>query len=401
MMNNTFRIQDYFKQFVRSESAGGICLMIAAILAIIIANSSLYGLYEYVLSGLKLSVGVHDPENMFDLQIKKPVLLWINDGLMAVFFLLVGLEVKRELTEGHLSNVSQAILPAIGAIGGIVLPAGLFWAVNYNHPDNMSGWAIPVATDIAFALGVLSLLGNRVPVQIKILLAAIAVTDDIAAILIIALFYSHGLLITPFYFAFAALIGLFVLNRRNVISAAPYILIGMVLWVSLLEAGIHATLAGVITALFVPMRDKKNPAYSPCIQLEHSLHPWISFLILPLFAFANAGVPFAGMGLHSFAEPLTLGIILGLLVGKPLGIYTALYLSIKSGLAKLPEGATWRQIFAISILCGIGFTMSLFIGGLAFETIDKQASIRLGILTASALSAIAGYLLLAKGKKAV
>jgi NhaA family Na+:H+ antiporter len=285
-------------------------------------------------------------------------------------------------------------LPAIGALGGMVVPALIYYFINIDNPENLSGWAIPAATDIAFALGVLALLGSKAPVSLKILLTAIAVIDDIGAILIIAVFYSHGFVLEPLYFAVAALIGLFILNVRGVTSISPYILIGIILWIAVLKSGVHATLAGVITAFFIPDICPPGKDKSPCRDMVHSLHPWVAFGILPVFALANAGVPFSGMGLHSFAEPVTLGIMLGLLLGKPLGIFTFLFLTIKTGLSPMPARSGWLHLFAISVLCGIGFTMSLFIGGLAFQGIEMQASVRLGVLGGSIVAAIVGYMIL-------
>ncbi len=313
--------------FIKLESAGGIVLVFAAFIAIIIANTPLYADYDYMLHDVRL--------------LDKSVLHWINDVLMAVFFFLVGLEIKREFVEGELSTRAQAMLPALAAVGGMAVPAAIFWFINKDTPENLSGWAIPAATDIAFALGVLSLLGSRVPVQLKILLTAIAVLDDLGAILIIGLFYSGD------------------------IFAHIYIEIALVL------------------AVFTPRRFLEN--------IIHKIHPWVAFLILPVFAFANAGVPFTGMGPHSFFDPLTLGIIAGLFIGKQLGIFGTLYAAIKSGLCPMPKETTWKQLYGMSILCGIGFTMSLFIGGLAFSGIEQQAEIRLGVLAGSILSAVIGY----------
>ena len=376
------------------EAAGGIVLVIAAAVALLIANTPLFPFYDYVLNGIKFHFGFVSQENGFNLQLEKSILLWINDGLMALFFFLVGLEIKRELVEGELSTRDRALLPALAAIGGMVVPALIFWAINKDHSSNLSGWAIPSATDIAFALGVLALLGGKVPVSLKILLTAIAVIDDLGAIIVIALFYGHGLHPVPLYFAAAALAGLFMLNHRNVCSIPAYVILGVILWVSVLESGVHATLAGVVAALFVPTRDRRDPEYSPLKTLEHSLHPWIVFGVLPLFAFANAGVPFSGMGFHSLVDPVTLGIILGLFFGKQLGIFSVLFIAIKLGLSAKPAGASWVQLYGVSILCGIGFTMSLFIGGLAYNDVEMQAAVRLGVLLGSVLSAGVGYLIL-------
>lgn len=376
------------------EAAGGIVLVIAAAVALLIANTPIFPFYDYVLNGIKFHFGFVSQENGFNLQLEKSILLWINDGLMALFFFLVGLEIKRELVEGELSTRDRALLPALAAIGGMVVPALIFWAINKDHSSNLSGWAIPSATDIAFALGVLALLGSKVPVSLKILLTAIAVIDDLGAIIVIALFYGHGLHPVPLYFAAAALAGLFMLNHRNVCSIPAYVILGVILWVSVLESGVHATLAGVVAALFVPTRDRRDPEYSPLKTLEHSLHPWIVFGVLPLFAFANAGVPFSGMGFHSLVDPVTLGIILGLFFGKQLGIFSVLFIAIKLGLSAKPAGASWVQLYGVSILCGIGFTMSLFIGGLAYNDVEMQAAVRLGVLLGSVLSAGVGYLIL-------
>lgn len=376
------------------EATGGILLVVAAFVAIVIANSPLFYVYDHVLNSVTFRIGFDDIQGSFDHEVRKSVLLWINDGFMAIFFFLVGLEIKREVTGGELSSRSRALLPALAAVGGMAAPALVYWFINQDNPENLAGWAIPAATDIAFALGVLALLGSRVPVSLKILLTAIAIIDDIGAILIIALFYSGGLELMPLYFAGASIFALFVLNNRKVTLIAPYILIGIFLWLAVLKSGVHATLAGVVTALFVPASCPRDPAYSPCTELEHALHPWVAFGILPIFAFANAGVPFTGMGLHSFADPLTLGIIAGLVVGKQVGIFSLLWITIKTGLSPMPEGANWRQLYAVSMLCGIGFTMSLFIGSLAFESQEVQSAIRLGVLTGSIISAVGGYLLL-------
>ena len=389
----TENIADVLKDFFRLEAAGGILLALAAFAALIIANTPLFDFYHYILNDVQFRIGFSDSHGG-DLLLKKSLLLWINDGLMAIFFFLVGLEIKRELLEGELSSRTRALLPALAAVGGMVVPALIFWSLNQHDPVAAQGWAIPAATDIAFALGVLSLLGSRAPVSLKILLTAIAVIDDLGAIIIIALFYSHDVYYGPLGVAAGALVVLFFLNRRGVVSIAPYILTGIILWVAVLESGIHATLAGVVAALFIPLRDSKHPEHSPLKHLEHALHPWVAFGILPVFAFANAGVPFHGMGLESLLEPVTLGIILGLFVGKQLGIFSILFLAIKTGLSPKPDQASWIQLYAVSCLCGIGFTMSLFIGGLAYEGTEMQAAVRLGVLIASLLSAATGYALL-------
>lgn len=380
--------------FLHMEASGGILLGIAAIIALIIANTPLYEIYDHILHEIYFRIGFDDVAGTFDFEIKKSLLHWINDGFMVIFFFLVGLEIKREVRSGELSTRSRALLPALAALGGMIVPALIYWYVNIDHPENLKGWAIPAATDIAFALGVLSLLGSRAPVRLKILLTAIAVIDDLGAILIIAFFYTSNLALEPLYFGAVALVGLAILNARCVTKTAPYVLLGAILWVAVLKSGVHATLAGVITAFFIPVVSKKDPNVTPCKTLEHALHPWVSFLILPVFAFANAGVPFEGMGLHSLTAPTTLGIILGLVIGKQLGIFSTLWLSIKTGLSPMPVGTNWVHLYAVSALCGIGFTMSLFIGGLAFTDIEHQASIRLGILVASVISAVIGYVIL-------
>lgn len=381
------------------EAAGGIVLVMAAMLALVVANTPAFSFYDFILNGVKFGVGFTAADAGFDLKVEKSILLWINDGLMALFFFLVGLEIKRELVEGELSSRDRALLPALAAVGGMVVPALIFWGVNKDIPHNLAGWAIPSATDIAFALGILGLLGSRVPLSLKILLTAIAVIDDLGAIIVIAIFYSHGLHPVPFYFAAAALLGLFIMNRRNVCSIPAYIILSIILWVSVLQSGVHATLAGVAAALFIPTHSRKDPEYSPLKTLEHNLHPWIVFGVLPLFAFANAGVPFSGMGLHSLFDPVTLGIILGLFVGKQIGIFTVFVLADKTGLSPKPRDATWLQLYGVSVLCGIGFTMSLFIGGLAYNDVGMQASVRLGVLIGSVLSAAAGYLIISRTLK--
>lgn len=387
LVNNTL-------EFFRLESAGGILLVLAAIFALIIANSPFFSFYDYVLHGIDFKIGITD-ENGRGLFFDKPLLLWINDGLMAIFFLLVGLEIKRELLVGELSERKKALLPALAALGGMVVPAAIYYYINQSSPDTLRGWAIPCATDIAFALGVLSLLGSRVPVSLKILLTAVAIIDDLGAILIIALFYTANLHPDILLLSLFPLIGLFLLNRAGVGTRFPYILLGVVLWIIVLKSGVHATMAGVITALFIPLAAKhKGENRQPLTKMEHDLHPWVAFMILPIFAFANAGVPFDGMGVHSFSEPVTLGIIFGLFFGKQIGVFGMLFLAIKSGLCPKPDGATWTQLYAVSLLCGIGFTMSLFIGSLSFDDLAMQAEVRLGVITASVISAVLAYVLL-------
>jgi NhaA family Na+:H+ antiporter len=392
-VHGAVRLVDAAASFFRLEAAGGIVLVIAAAVALLVANTFMAGWYDAVFNQTDFRIGFSHP-NGFDMELKKSILLWINDGLMAVFFFLVGLEIKREVVAGELSTRDRALLPALAALGGMAVPALVYAALNAGEGGHMGGWAIPAATDIAFALGVLALAGSRAPFSLKVLLTAIAVIDDLGAILIIAIFYNHGFNPVPLYFAAVALAGLLVLNRRGVAHPAGYVLLGIVLWVAVLESGIHATLAGVITALFIPMSVKGEKDRSPCHELEHALHPWVAFGVLPLFAFANAGVPFAGMGVELLGNPVTLGIAGGLFAGKQLGVFAMLALAIKSGLCPMPKDVTWPQLYAVAVLCGIGFTMSLFIGGLAFHGVEMQAAVRVGVLGGSILSAGVAYGLL-------
>jgi len=383
------RIRRALTEFVRLESAGGILLVIAAVLALICANSPLIRFYDWILQ-LPLTVSI----GQFGLS--KPLLLWINDGLMAVFFLLVGLEIKREALEGELSSKDQILLPAVAALFGLALPAVLYAWMNHDNGDALNGWAIPTATDIAFALGVLALLGSRVPLALKVFLTAIAIIDDIAAILIIAIFYSNDLSLFALVIALIGLAVMVVLNRRGVTRIASYALPGVLMWVFMVKSGVHATLAGVLMALCIPLRAEDAHGLSPARHLEHTLHPWVAFGILPVFAFANAGVPFEGLSARDLLAPVPLGIMIGLFVGKQVGVFLATWLTVTLGLAKRPAGTTWAQIYGASVLCGIGFTMSLFIGTLAFEhgEFNFAAHVRLGVLSGSILSALAGYLIL-------
>jgi NhaA family Na+:H+ antiporter len=375
------------RDFLRFEGAGGVLLIVAAAIALVMDNSPLSPFYGRLLdTPVAIQVGTF--------QIAKPLLLWINDGMMAVFFFLVGLEIKREFVEGELSTPSQAALPIIAALGGMAVPAAIYSAINWDAPRNLNGWAIPAATDIAFALAIITLVGNRVPLAIKVLLTAIAIIDDLGAIVIIAIFYTGNLSLTSLAFAAIALVALFVLNRLRVTKIAPYILVGIVLWVCVLKSGVHATLAGVLLAMAIPVKARHPGAPSPLTQLEHALHPWVAFLILPAFGFANAGVSFAGMTLGSFFDPIAFGIAAGLFLGKQVGIFSTVWLAAKTGISPRPAGATWLHVYGMSVLCGIGFTMSLFIGTLAFEGEGYDAPIRLGVLTGSVLSALLGYLLL-------
>ena len=378
-------VRNTFRRFFQLEAAGGLLLIAAAALALIINNSPLSWLYNALLdTPVVAQVGA--------LKIAKPLLLWINDGLMALFFLLIGLEVKREVLQGHLSRPSQIVLPGAAAIGGMVIPALFFWALNNDNPAALGGWAIPMATDIAFALGVLALLGKRVPVSLKLFLMTLAIIDDLGAIIVIALFYSGELSSLALALAAGSIAVLIGMNRLGVARLAPYLLVGTVLWVCVLKSGVHATLAGVVLAFCIPLR---TPGDTPSAlqQLEHGLHPWVAYCILPLFAFANAGVPLAGVTLESFIHPVPLGIALGLLLGKVIGVFGLTWLTVKTGLASLPTGANWGQVLGVAILCGIGFTMSLFVGSLAFVPGQSEFAgmDRMGILTGSVLAALIGY----------
>ncbi len=376
------------REFLKLESAGSVLLLIAAVLALVIANSPLSPLYDSL-----LSVPIEVRAGSFE--IAKPLLLWINDGLMALFFFLVGLELKREVLEGELSKPSQIVLPAIGALGGMSIPALIYVFFNRNDPVALNGWAIPAATDIAFALGVLASLGKRVPTSLKIFLLTLAIFDDLGAIVIIALFYTSDLSLLSLLVAAAFVIALFVLNRQGTRSIAAYVLIGIVLWVAVLKSGVHATLAGVVLALFIPHKAKGDKP-SLLKRLEHDLHPAVAFGVLPLFAFANAGIPLAGLTLNAFLQPVSLGITLGLFLGNQFGVFGFTWLAIKLGLARLPKSVRWIHMYGISFVCGIGFTMSLFISSLAFEHTgtDYSTIVRLGILAGSILSALFGYLIL-------
>jgi len=383
-------IEDTISQFLRLESAGGVLLMMTAVLAIIVANSPLAYLYNLLLdTPVEIRVG--------GLNIAKPLLLWINDGLMALFFFLVGLELKRELIEGELSDKRNLILPGVGAIGGMLVPALVYIGFNFNDPIALKGWAIPAATDIAFALGVLSLLGSRVPVSLKIFLTSLAIFDDIGAIVVIALFYTSQLSLTALCFALVSIPILFFMNRSGVESRSPYILVGVIVWISLLKSGVHATLAGVLLAMFIPLKSKSG-SNSPLKSLEHDLHSIVAFFVLPVFAFANAGVNFGEMPSDVLHHDVTLGVALGLIVGKQIGIFTLCALAIMLGFAKIPKHMSWASLYGTSALCGIGFTMSLFIGSLAFEEtgVNLLFDERVGIIVGSLVSGIVGYLVLAK-----
>ncbi|MCW0206112.1 MAG: Na+/H+ antiporter NhaA [Achromobacter sp.] len=380
----------FLQSFLRSEALGGYVLMLAALVALAVANSPAAPYYFGAL-GTKLGFQAGP------IVLKETVLHWINDGLMAVFFLLVGLEIKREVLDGQLRGAARIVLPGIAALGGMALPALIYVLVNAGSPGTLRGWAIPAATDIAFALGILALLGSRVPTSLKIFLTALAILDDLGAIVIIALFYTSTLNTFALGMSGALLACLFCLNRAGVLRLAPYLLIGAVLWYFVFKSGVHATLAGVALALAIPLRPQNQGqpgAHSPLHVLEHALHKPVALLIVPLFGFANAGVSFAGLGLGSLAQPVPLGVALGLFLGKQVGVFGFAWLAIKSGIASLPRHATFPQLYGVALLCGIGFTMSLFIGALAFTDPAAVDATKIGVLTGSLASAIAGFALL-------
>lgn len=371
------------------ESSAGILLLLSAVLAIIFANTGLEPYYQLLLSTpVEVRVGA--------LEIAKPLLLWINDGLMAVFFFLVGLELKRELLEGELSNKANIILPAVGAIGGMLAPALIYLYFNQGDAVAVKGWAIPAATDIAFALGVLALLGSRVPISIKLFLTSLAIFDDIGAIVIIAFFYTAKISSTALIIVALCIPLLYMLNRTNVITNSPYIFVGIIMWVAMLKSGVHATLTGVILAMFIPLNIKDNDKVSPLKVLEHDLHALVAFVVLPLFAFANAGINLRGMSSDQLFHSVPLGIALGLFLGKQIGIFVICYLTIKLKFASLPQGMSWGSLYGTATLCGIGFTMSLFVGSLAFEETDINLLFdeRLGIMMGSIMSGLVGYTIL-------
>ncbi|WP_038891366.1 Na+/H+ antiporter NhaA [Vibrio campbellii] len=373
-------MNDVIRDFFKMESAGGILLVIAAAIAMTIANSPLGESYQAMLHTYVFGMSVSH---------------WINDGLMAVFFLLIGLEVKRELLEGALKSKETAIFPAIAAVGGMLAPALVYVAFNAGDPEAISGWAIPAATDIAFALGIMALLGKRVPISLKVFLLALAIIDDLGVVVIIALFYTGDLSTMALLVGFAMTGVLFMLNAKEVTKLTPYMIVGAILWFAVLKSGVHATLAGVVIGFAIPLKGKKGE-HSPLKHMEHALHPYVAFGILPLFAFANAGISLEGVSMSGLTSMLPLGIALGLLVGKPLGIFTFSWAAVKLGIAKLPQGVNFIHIFAVSVLCGIGFTMSIFISSLAFANVSPEFDTyaRLGILMGSTTAAIIGYALL-------
>ncbi len=381
---------DTLTGFVKNEAFPGMLLIAATVLALVLQNSPLSHYYSAFLhTPVEIRIGA--------LHLSKPLLLWVNDGLMAIFFLLVGLEIKREVLQGHLSSLSQIALPGIAALGGMAIPALFFIAFNHGNDFAMQGWAIPTATDIAFALGILSLLGKRVPVSLKIFLMALAIIDDLGAIVIIALFYTQELSTLSIVVAAAALVALFVMNRMGVSRKAAYIIIGVILWVSVLKSGVHATLAGVALAMFIPMEasDPSGKKFSLAHRMEEDLHYWVALLILPLFAFVNAGVDLSGISPGGMKESVPLGIMAGLFLGKQVGVFGFSFLAIKAGLAKLPENSTWLQLYGVALLTGIGFTMSLFVDTLAYGDTELFAyADKLAILLGSLFSGVAGYIVL-------
>ncbi len=376
------------RDFLKLESASGLLLIGATVCALLFANfPSALALYLQFLD-LQLTV------TLGSVGIDKPLVLWINDALMALFFMLVGLELKREVVEGQLSKPDQVMLPALAALGGVAVPAAIYWGLNAGVQSQQSGWAIPTATDIAFALAILGLMGSRVPVALKIFLTTIAIVDDLAAIVLIAIFYTNDLSASALAGACAGIVGLFLLNRWRVMRLAPYLLVGVVIWFCVLKSGVHATLAGVVVAAFIPMHSPGGA--SPARQLEHTLHPWIAYAILPLFAFANAGVSFTGLSREAMTGGVPAGIVLGLFFGKQLGVFGMVALARLLRIANLPAGTTWGQLYGVAVLCGVGFTMSLFIGSLAFGESNPElvSGVKMGVMGGSLLSAIFGLIIL-------
>ncbi len=374
-----------FDKLLASESAGGILLILSAIAAMIAANSGFQTAYLSMLNApMSITIG--------DGGLSKPVYLWINDGLMAIFFFLIGLELKKELLEGKLKNPRDVVLPGAAAVGGMMLPALVFAYFNWGNPETIQGWAIPAATDIAFALGILALIGTRAPTSLKVFLLTLAILDDLGAILIIAIFYTADLKVNYLLMALIPFAVMLWLNMERVHRTGLILVLGVVMWVFVLKSGVHATLAGVITAFLIPLKDRwgKSPLHS----LEHTLTPWVYFAIVPIFAFANAGVSLAGISMSDFLAPIPLGIALGLIIGKQVGVVGATFLIVKMGWAKLPHGANWMHIYGVACLAGIGFTMSLFIGGLSYTSPEALNHVRLGVLSGSAVSAVIGFTVL-------
>ncbi len=375
------------KEFLRLEAAGGIMVVGAAALGMILANSPLNALYKSFLS-IPVTVKVGE------LSVDHSLLIWINDGLMAIFFFLVALEIKREVLEGELSSISKATLPTVAAIGGMAVPALVYVFFNWSDPEALRGWAIPAATDIAFALGVLALLGTRAPASLKLFLLALAIIDDIGAIVVIAVFFKSKLSVLSLALAAFGFVLLLSLNYFRVTRVSIYVVIGIAIWVCVLKSGVHATLTGVVVGLCIPLRATDEEGHSPLLHLEHQLHPWVAFFILPLFAFANAGVSLLGLDMATMLAPVPLGIAAGLFIGKQIGVFGFTFVAVKLGIGERPQGASWMQIYGVSLLTGIGFTMSLFIGTLAFTDPAAASTVRLGVLTGSLLSAVCGYLVL-------
>ncbi|AQW85438.1 Na(+)/H(+) antiporter NhaA [Campylobacter pinnipediorum subsp. caledonicus] len=376
------------KDFLKHEASGGIFLMIATIFALIFQNTLLSDFYNsFLKTNLTISFG--------EFGLSKALILWVNDGLMAIFFFLVGLELKREILEGELKNPSQIALPAIAGIGGIIIPAIIFYIFTKHDSFALSGWAIPTATDIAFALGILSLLGSRVPTSLKIFLMTLAIIDDLCAIIIIALFYTSDLSLLSLGSSFLCILGLFVLNLMGVKSKAAFLIIGLIFWVSVLKSGVHATLAGVISAFFIPIKQKDNPNKSMLREIEHDLHAWVAFAILPIFAFVNAGISLKGIGMDQLLTAVPLGTMIGLFIGKQFGVFGFSFLAIKLKIAKIPEGVNFKQLYGVAVLCGVGFTMSLFVNGLAYNESDAFAyTDKLAILIGSVISGVVGFIIL-------
>ncbi len=371
--------------FISPEKLSGLLLILGALLALAIKNSMFADFYgSFLTTPVVVQFGA--------LILDKPLILWINDGLMAVFFFLIGLEIKREVLSGELSSIKKASMPMIAAVGGIIVPALIYIGINMDNQMALQGWAVPVATDIAFALGVLALIGTGLPKEIKILLLSIAIIDDVAAITIIALFYTENLSIMALSLGSIGIVGAVMLNIMGVKRIAPYILIGIFMWVCVLKSGVHATLAGVVLAMCIPMTGKKNEC--PLEDLEHALHPWVLYGIMPLFAFANAGVNLQGFSLDILTTSIPLGIICGLFIGKQLGVFSFIWLGVKCGLCQKPDAVKWSHLYGLALLTGIGFTMSLFIGTLAYDDPGTLAQVRLGVLVASLLSAVAGFMVL-------
>ncbi|NVJ66784.1 MAG: Na+/H+ antiporter NhaA [Gammaproteobacteria bacterium] len=379
---------------INKEVIPSLLLIASTVLALLVANTALVKYYNLLIDiPFSISLG--------DFQLSKPLLLWINDGLMAVFFFLLGLELKREVVEGKLSKPADMALPGAAAVGGMLVPAFIYTAINWQDPVALQGWAIPAATDIAFALGVLALIGKAIPTSLKVFLISLAIIDDIGAILIIAIFYTSKISILSLIIGFVCMVLLFIFNRLNIYKLAPYMIVGLIMWVAVLKSGVHATLAGVVLALFIPIKSREHSDYSPAKRLERDLHGFVVLFIIPLFAFVNSGVELKGMSLGNVLHPITLGIIVGLVVGKQIGVFLFSYVAVKLGFARLPSDMSWKMVYGVSVICGIGFTMSLFIGSLAFEEtgVNLLVDERLGILMASLISGVFGYYILKRAVK--